>query len=104
MSQRREQPRETPPPSKPKVFVKRQGEQVKPITMEEVIAQGKSLGLVVIPDMTPPGWEPFVGIAADDMESLNDMTELAHRLQHSGEVKEAKRRARKKERRRKRNL
>jgi hypothetical protein len=94
------------PPSGPKVFVQQTSEHFETITLEEALAQskGKGLGLLQIPDMTPPGWEEFVGIAASDMQTMNAMTELAHRLQHSGEVREKKRQARKKERRRHRKL
>jgi len=89
------------PPSGPKVFVQQPSQHFETITFEEALAQskGKGLGILRIPDMTPPGWEEFVGIAASDMQTMNVLTELAHRLQHSGEVKEARRQASKKERR-----
>jgi hypothetical protein len=101
MSKRKQRSATSPPPE-PKAFAQRPGENLKPISWRDQLAQGKGIGIVTIPDMTPPGWEPVVGIASSDMESLNHLTELAHRLQHSGEVKEARRQAKKRERRRQR--
>ena len=89
------------PPSGPKVIVQQPSNYFETITLEEALAQseGKGLGLLRIPDMTPLGWEECSGIAASDMQTMNALTELAHRLQHSGEVREKERRARKKKRR-----
>jgi hypothetical protein len=94
------------PPLGPKVIVQRPSQHFETITFEEAMAQsqGKGLMFLAIPDMTPPGWEEFAGIAASDVPTMNVLTELAHRLQHSGEVREARRQARKKERRRERKL
>jgi hypothetical protein len=83
MSENRKKP--SLPPSGPKVFVQQSSRHFETITFEEAMAQsqGKGLILLSIPDMTPPGWDEIAGIAASDPQTMNALTELAHRLQHS---------------------
>ncbi|MBX9681042.1 MAG: hypothetical protein K2X38_19975 [Gemmataceae bacterium] len=57
------------------------------ISLDDALAQNPNgISFLAIPNMTPAGWEPVAGVAAGSAEVMNTLTELAHRLQHSGEI------------------